>query len=130
MGLKLAQLEPTLYVCPPTATLLSDRRKQNIMTDLISSKGRMATSGPSNRELMEKAEERKNSATNAASSTAAPAVRDEFVPSDVAKQAMSSEPFDQAKVDAIKQAIQDGQYPLDSRRIAESFLAVERMIGG
>ena len=91
----------------------------------------MATSGPSNRELMEKTEERKSSASDAAaSSTPAPAVRDEFVPSDVAKQAMSSEPFDQAKVDAIKQAIQDGQYPLDSRRIAESFLAVERMIGG
>jgi len=91
----------------------------------------MATSGPSNRELMEKTEGRKSSASDAAaSSTAAPAVRDEFVPSDVAKQAMSSEPFDQAKVDAIKQAIQDGQYPLDSRRIAESFLAVERMIGG
>jgi negative regulator of flagellin synthesis FlgM len=100
------------------------------MTDLISSKGRMATSGPSNRELMEKAEGRKSSASDAASSTPAPAVRDEFVPSDVAKQAMSSEPFDQAKVDSIKQAIQDGQYPLDSRRIAESFLAVERMIGG
>jgi negative regulator of flagellin synthesis FlgM len=98
------------------------------MTDLISSKGRMATSGPSNRELMEKAEGRKSSATDAAPS--APAVSDEFVPSDVAKQAMSSEPFDQAKVDAIKQAIQDGQYPLDNRRIAESFLAVERMIGG
>jgi len=91
----------------------------------------MATSGPSNRELMEKTEGRKSSASDAAaSSTPAPAVRDEFVPSDVAKQAMSSEPFDQAKVDAIKQAIQDGQYPLDSRRIAESFLAVERMIGG
>jgi negative regulator of flagellin synthesis FlgM len=60
----------------------------------------------------------------------APAARDEFVLSDVAKQAMSSETFDQAKVDAIKKAIEDGQYPLDSRRIAESFMAVERMIGG
>jgi negative regulator of flagellin synthesis FlgM len=100
------------------------------MTDLISSKGRMATSGPSNRELMEKAEGRKSSTSDAAPSSPAPAVSDEFVPSDVAKQAMSSEPFDKAKVDSIKQAIQDGQYPLDSRRIAESFLAVERMIGG
>jgi negative regulator of flagellin synthesis FlgM len=90
----------------------------------------MATSGPSNRELMEKAEGRKSSTSDAAPSSPAPAVSDEFVPSDVAKQAMSSEPFDQAKVDSIKQAIQDGQYPLDSRRIAESFLAVERMIGG
>ena len=100
------------------------------MTDLISSKGRMATSGPSNRELMEKAEGRKSSTSDAAPSSPAPAVSDEFVPSDVAKQAMSSEPFDQAKVDSIKQAIQDGQYPLDSRRIAESFMAVDRMIGG
>jgi negative regulator of flagellin synthesis FlgM len=102
------------------------------MTDLISSKGRMPTSGPSNRELMEKAEGRKSAApsTEAASSALAPAARDEFVLSDVAKQAMSSETFDQAKVDAIKKAIEDGQYPLDSRRIAESFLAVERMIGG
>lgn len=100
------------------------------MTDLISSKGHLATSGPSNRELMEKAEARKGNAAEAAPSSPAPAVRDEFVASEVAKRAMSSEPFDQAKVDSIKQAIQDGQYPLDSRRIAESFLAVERMIGG
>jgi len=102
------------------------------MTDLISSKGRMATSGPSNRELMEKAEGRKSAApaSEAASSALAPATSDEFVLSDVAKQAMSGDTFDQAKVDAIKKAIQDGQYPLDSRRIAESFLAVERMIGG
>jgi anti-sigma28 factor (negative regulator of flagellin synthesis) len=32
------------------------------------------------------------------------------------------------KVDAIKQAIQDGQYPLNPRRIAESFYAIEQMI--
>jgi negative regulator of flagellin synthesis FlgM len=102
------------------------------MTDLISSKGRMATSGPSNRELMEKAEGRKSAApaSEAASSALAPAASDEFVLSDVAKQAMNGDTFDQAKVDAIKKAIQDGQYPLDSRRIAESFMAVERMIGG
>lgn len=90
----------------------------------------MATSGPSSRELLEKTDARKSSPADTASSSPAPAVRDEFVPSEVAKQAMGSEPFDQAKVDSIKQAIQDGQYPLDSRRIAESFLAVERMIGG
>ena len=33
-----------------------------------------------------------------------------------------------ARVEAIKQAIAQGQYPLDSRRIAESFVAIERMI--
>jgi len=36
--------------------------------------------------------------------------------------------FDRAKVDAIRHAIQNGQYPLDPRRIAESFVAIEQMI--
>ena len=36
--------------------------------------------------------------------------------------------FDRAKVDAIREAIHNGQYPLDPRRIAESFLAIEQMI--
>ena len=31
-------------------------------------------------------------------------------------------------VEAIKAAIQQGQYPIDSRRIAENFLAIEKMI--
>jgi anti-sigma28 factor (negative regulator of flagellin synthesis) len=33
-------------------------------------------------------------------------------------------------VEAIKVAIQQGQYPLDSRRIAENFVAIEKMIKG
>jgi len=42
---------------------------------------------------------------------------------------MHEEPnFDRKKVDSIRQAIRDGQYPLDPRRIAESFLAIEQMI--
>ena len=36
--------------------------------------------------------------------------------------------FDRAKVDAIREAMHNGQYPLDPRRIAESFLAIEQMI--
>jgi negative regulator of flagellin synthesis FlgM len=43
---------------------------------------------------------------------------------------MQEPEFDRAKVDAIKTAIQQGQYPLDSRRIAENFLAIEKMIKG
>jgi negative regulator of flagellin synthesis FlgM len=49
--------------------------------------------------------------------------------SNIAQKAMQEPGFDRAKVDAIKQAIQDGQYPLDARRIAESFVAIEKMIG-
>jgi negative regulator of flagellin synthesis FlgM len=55
---------------------------------------------------------------------------DMLILSDVAKKAMAEPSFDRVKVDAIKQAIQNGQYPLDSRRIAESFMAIEKMIHG
>jgi flagellar biosynthesis anti-sigma factor FlgM len=43
---------------------------------------------------------------------------------------MASEPFDKAKVDAIKDALRNGNYPLDSSRIAESFASIERLIDG
>ena len=36
--------------------------------------------------------------------------------------------FDQARVEAIKKAIAENGYPVDPRRIAESFAALERMI--
>lgn len=55
--------------------------------------------------------------------------KDEVVLSDIAKRAMAEPAFDRTKVDAIKQAIQDGNYPLNARRIAESFVAIEKMIG-
>lgn len=56
--------------------------------------------------------------------------RDELELSEVARQAVQEPQFDRAKVDAIKQALKDGQYPLDARRIAESFVAIEKMIKG
>ena len=36
--------------------------------------------------------------------------------------------FDATKVAAIKQAIASGNYPLDTKRIAENFVALEKMI--
>lgn len=36
--------------------------------------------------------------------------------------------FDRNKVDAIKHAIENGQYPLNPRRIAESFVSLEQLI--
>jgi len=38
--------------------------------------------------------------------------------------------FDRAKVEAIKSALKDGNYPLNPRRIAENFVAIEQMIQG
>jgi len=43
---------------------------------------------------------------------------------------MQEPQFDRAKVESIKLAIQQGNYPVDSRRIAENFVAIEKMIKG
>jgi len=55
--------------------------------------------------------------------------KDEVVLSNITQKAMAEPAFDRSKVEAIKQAIQDGNYPISSRRIAESFVAIEKMIG-
>lgn len=67
--------------------------------------------------------------------TAADAARrspgaDEVVLTNVMQKAMDAPSYDQAKVENIKKAIKDGQYPLDPRRIAESFNALEKLIRG
>ena len=55
--------------------------------------------------------------------------KDEVVLSNITQRAMAEPAFDRSKVEAIKQAIKDGNYPINSRRIAESFVAIEKMIG-
>jgi len=54
---------------------------------------------------------------------------DELILSPISKQAIAEPAFDRNKVEAIKQAIQDGSYPVNARRIAESFAAMEKLIG-
>ena len=44
--------------------------------------------------------------------------------------AFSRSEFDADRVAQIKSAIAEGSYPIDERRIAESFAAIERMLGG
>ncbi len=69
-------------------------------------------------------------ADGAKSTSAAAAPKDDqLVLSEIAQRAMAEPSFDRAKVESIKQAIQDGSYPMNSRRIAESFAAMERLIG-
>ena len=46
----------------------------------------------------------------------------------VALQDLSRAEFDQAKVEQIKQALADGNYPIDPRRIAESFASIEKLL--
>jgi negative regulator of flagellin synthesis FlgM len=69
-------------------------------------------------------------APSAVDTTRNAAGADEVVLSNVMQRAQDASGFDQAKVDSIKKAIKDGQYPLDPRRIAESFNALEKMIRG
>jgi len=60
---------------------------------------------------------------------ATPAPDDELILSDASQRAMAAPEVDRAKVDAIKQALAEGRYPVDPKRIAENFVALERMIG-
>ena len=48
---------------------------------------------------------------------------------DVVK-AIDDAKFDAAKVEALRLAIMEGNYPLDAKRIAENMLDLERMISG
>jgi len=72
-------------------------------------------------------------ATDSSSETAvkpAPMRTDEVQLSEVAQKAMQEPQFDRAKVESIKSAIEQGLYPVDSKRIAENFVAIEKMIKG
>jgi negative regulator of flagellin synthesis FlgM len=104
------------------------------MTDPISQYGRLSPSDNAARNNAEKVSKKASSSSVSASPAsgserAAPAREEDTVSlSNVTQKVMAEPDFDRAKVESIKQAIAEGQYPLDPRRIAESFLALERMI--
>ena len=99
------------------------------MTDPISHFSRMAQMDANVRQTA-KAEKRASAAEQEAAGARPARQDDEVQLSQVAREAAREPEFDRAKVEAIKTAIAQGQYPLDSRRIAESFVALERMIKG
>ncbi|MEK7344238.1 MAG: flagellar biosynthesis anti-sigma factor FlgM [Pseudomonadota bacterium] len=100
------------------------------MTNPITNFGRKAQIESASRPAVGKGEPRvSSSASENVARSAAPAT-DELRLSDVARKAMQEPEFDRAKVDSIKTAIQQGQYPMDTRRIAENFIAIEKMIQG
>jgi negative regulator of flagellin synthesis FlgM len=100
------------------------------MTDPISHFGRKAQIEPASRQPVSKGEPRTSAPAAEEAPRAAAPVTDELRLSKVAQQVMQEPEFDRAKVEAIKTAIQQGQYPVDSRRIAENFVAIEKMIKG
>ena len=98
------------------------------MTDPISNFGRKAQIESGNRQTVAKGEPRVSAPPSEAAGQVAAPPTDELRLSSVAQQAMQEPEFDRAKVDSIRQAIQNGQYPLNPRRIAESFVALENLI--
>jgi negative regulator of flagellin synthesis FlgM len=104
------------------------------MSDAISNYGRMAQSNAAVRSAIEKVDKKSSSAAQAKEGAPsqplekAKAGADKVSLSNVAQKVMAEPDFDRAKVDAIKQAIKDGNYPINPRRIAESFVALEKMI--
>ena len=111
------------------------------MTNPISQYGRMAQPEAFSRSAPTKTDKQSNAAPTAeaaseTSSGLAPQVAPQklnedniLILSNVAQRVKDEPDFDRNKVEAIKQAIQNGQYPLNPRRIAESFVAIEQMIG-
>ena len=67
-------------------------------------------------------------ATDVASSTPLPSGGDELKLSEATAAALESAEFDAEKVNKIKEMIAKGEYPLDEKRIAESFFALEQLI--
>ena len=49
--------------------------------------------------------------------------------SEAVTEAIERAEFDAAKVEALRLAIMEGNYPLDAKRIAENMIDLERMIG-
>ena len=65
---------------------------------------------------------------NAETGTASDAPVDQVELSESVVRAIEDAKFDAAKVEALRLAIMEGNYPLDAKRIAENMLDLERMI--
>ena len=65
---------------------------------------------------------------NLEADTASSAPVDQVELSESVERAIDDAKFDAAKVEALRLAIMEGNYPLDAKRIAENMLDLERMI--
>ena len=114
------------------------------MTDAINPLSRPAPSDLLARKALDKLAQTATAATTATTAGAPVLPEMEVVASKAAAAAKGAEvagfneikarlkqapDFDRAKVESIKQSIANGQYPLNPRRIAESFVSLEQMIG-
>ncbi len=103
------------------------------MSDPVSNNARIANQAAS-RAALEKLDNKSKAVKNAPSPEAkaapapAPQNADTVNLSNVTQRAKDAPDFDHAKVEAIKTALREGTYPINPRRIAENFVALEKMI--
>ena len=106
------------------------------MTDPISNQmSRLTnTAGParSAADKVDKADKKavSNSAADAKATERKAVESDSLELSNVNQRVNRQPEFDRSKVEAIKESLKNGTYPLNPRRIAESFVALEQMITG
>jgi negative regulator of flagellin synthesis FlgM len=118
------------FIRPSTERVLT-------MTDPISNQmSRLTTPAGPTRTAADKADKSDKKAAVASSAGDTKAAERKAVESDslelsnVSQRVNSQPEFDRSKVEAIKQSLRNGSYPLNPRRIAESFVALEQMITG
>jgi negative regulator of flagellin synthesis FlgM len=106
------------------------------MTDAISHQARVAQSNTAVRNAIDKVDKKSGTVAQTPAEEAklvrekAPAESDSVSLTNVDQKIKDQPDFDRAKVEAIKSALKDGNYPLNPRRIAENFVAIEQMIQG
>jgi len=104
------------------------------MTDPISSnQPRIPTANTAARSLDKLDKKSSAGKTESAGTSKAPVqtqAGDSVNLSNVQQRIKDQPDFDRAKVDAIKAAIQGGNYPLNPGRIAQNFVSIEKMIQG
>lgn len=98
------------------------------MTDPISNLGRSAAQINSGSEKI-KSSQADTTVPHSADKAIKPN-NDELILSNATEIALANAEFNAAKVAKIKTAIEQGNYPIDARKVAESFASLERMIGG
>ena len=107
------------------------------MTDAISNHSRVPTGNTTLRSVSDLStsgsSSKSGSSTNSAPTPTATASlpsagADTVSLSNVSLQIAQQSGFDQGKVSSIKQAIQNGDYAIDPRRIAQGFTSLEKLI--
>lgn len=105
------------------------------MTDAISHQARLAQANSALRSAVDKTDKKAPASQAGADETKVAIEKKDNVSDSVSlsnvNQRIKDQPaFDRSKIDAIKDSIKNGNYPLNPRRIAENFVAIEQMIQG